>query len=71
MDDLFAKVTPCASCGQPVRWITTSRGNPSPIDPKAHKMLVLRPGSEIADVVDAYISHFSTCPTGHQHGRVK
>lgn len=67
MSDLFSQTTPCASCRAPVRWISTASGAAMPIDPEPRKMIVLRPGTEIGDVVDAFVSHFATCPNASQH----
>lgn len=65
MPDLFTRR--CSSCDAEIRWISTPTGAAMPIDAKPEKRIVLRPGTDIGDTVDAFTSHFATCPNAGQH----
>lgn len=61
-----ANVVPCSSCSAPIRWIVNHKGNRTPVDAKPKKRYVLK-GSDGWRLVDAYTTHFETCPSAQQH----
>lgn len=64
MSDLFSR--PCSSCGAPIRFVGTETGNQVPVDAKPEKRIVVGPDG-VGRSVDAYVSHFATCPNANQH----
>lgn len=69
----------CSSCHAPVRWETTVRGKPIPLDPTpvAGAHLFIREDGKVADdrtypALDdepRYETHFVTCPNASEHRR--
>jgi len=55
----------CKHCGARIRWVSTVRGSPMPIDPEPHPRGNLRVTGAIARIVHTdealYITHFATC----------
>lgn len=61
----------CSTCGGEIVWATSERGRPLPLDAKPEKRILVEETGKarIARVVDAYTSHFATCPQADQHRR--
>lgn len=59
----------CRSCGASIVWVTMKSGKKAPLDSKPEKRVVLHPTTGKGHVVDAYVSHFVTCPDRDQHRR--
>lgn len=63
----------CSSCGAEILWTITANGARMPVDVKpTGKAVVLRtnPGDALTPysrVVDAFVSHFATCPQAARH----
>lgn len=69
----------CRMCGQPVRWVRTTRGRSMPLDPLptiAGNVRLRASGSQVLAFVSgnqdlpldqpAYRAHAATCPRGHR-----
>lgn len=57
----------CRSCQAPIIWVTSATTKrPMPLDAKPEKRVVVDE-HHVGRVVDAYVSHFSTCPNAAQH----
>lgn len=57
----------CKSCGASITWAKTRGGRKIPLDAKPAKRAVLSVDTItsdelIVDIVDAYTTHFETCP---------
>lgn len=63
----------CRSCNAPIIWAATRGGRRIPLDAKPTKRAVFAvddpSASRTVDVVDAYTTHFETCPNASQHRR--
>lgn len=59
----------CRSCGAPIVWTKTTNGKRMPLDAKPELRMVLDVTTGVANVVDAYTSHFATCPDAADHRR--
>lgn len=63
----------CTSCGADIIWTVTAAGKRMPVDAKpTGKAVVLRtnnidPLTPLSRVVDAFVSHFATCPNAARH----
>jgi len=59
----------CRSCQAEIRWITTEAGRQAPVDARPEKRFIIedRLAGEVGRLVDAYVSHFATCPDADQH----
>lgn len=59
---------PCESCGAPLVWYRTKKGEPMPCnaDVKPHVQDGLLGPPEFG-LIDAKYSHFATCPNAAQH----
>lgn len=60
----------CRSCQAPIIWCTSASGRPMPLDAKPEKRVVVD-DHQVGRVVDAYVSHFSTCEFAAQHRKSK
>jgi hypothetical protein len=56
---------PCRSCGALILWVNTEQGNRIPLDAKSEKRFIVRDNT--ARSVNAYLTHFATCPNAEQH----
>ena len=73
------QIVSCKSCGAPIFYVASERGNNMPLNSKPEKRVVLtneagylvKNASEVSvgRVVDVYISHFATCPNANKHRR--
>jgi hypothetical protein len=63
----------CKTCGAEIIWAETERGRPMPVDAKPLKVILLEDLGELfapkAKVVNAFVSHFATCPDAAEHRR--
>lgn len=59
----------CKSCGAAVLFVRTAGGKSMPVDAKPEKRIVLGSRTQVAHVLDTYVSHFATCPNADQHRR--
>lgn len=56
----------CKSCGAPIVWAKSETGKAMPLDAKPEKRIVLD-SLGVGRVLDAFTSHFVTCPNAAQH----
>lgn len=57
----------CKTCRADILWSTTEAGRRVPLDTKPQRLFVI--DGDKARLVDAYVSHFATCPQAEQHRR--
>jgi len=62
------KPVPCRSCGAPLIWGVSPRGERVPVDAEPRKRITLwasrvPDAPPLASIVDVYTSHWSTCPS--------
>lgn len=55
----------CRSCSAAIVWAKSAAGRPMPLDATPEKRVVVENG--VGRIVDAYVSHFSTCPHSARH----
>jgi len=55
----------CISCGAEIIWATTKRGKKMPLNKKTEKRIILN--NNLIEIVDTYVSHFTTCPMANKH----
>jgi len=60
----------CRSCQADIIWCTSASGRPMPLDAKPEKRVVVDE-HKVGRVVEAYVSHFSSCPNAAQHRKTK
>lgn len=63
----------CRSCNAAILWVKTESGKSMPLDAKSEKRVVIVGAGalESVQVVDTYVSHFSTCPNAAQHRKAR
>lgn len=64
----------CKACGCPLRFVKTKDGKVIPLDVRSPVYEVQKDltGQEIATpAVEAYVSHFSTCPKSDEFSKTK
>lgn len=57
---------PCKSCGQPIIFLATTRGNTMPVNAET-----VKPGETRYDMNKGHVSHFATCPKAAEHRKEK
>lgn len=70
-----ARLSACASCEAPIKWIRTENGKAAPVDATPTKVFAAtgiihddpRGDTPEARLVAGYTSHFATCPNAPQH----
>jgi len=63
------KVANCKSCGAEIVWVKTNAGKNHPVNAEPEKRIILLDGG--AQVMDAYTSHFATCPDADKFRKKK
>jgi hypothetical protein len=75
----MSETSTCRSCGADLIWVVMHpSGKRMPLDARAEKRIVIDPleagltsGAPTARVVNAYTSHFSSCPNAASHRKGK
>jgi hypothetical protein len=55
----------CRSCGAVIWWGKTPQGKAVPLDAPEKRFVLDRDGT--VSLVDAYLTHFATCPNASEH----
>ena len=65
----FLKAGTCSSCGAPIWWAKTDRGQNAPLDRKPIQSMFVDEKSGVVFARRSFMNHFATCPKADQHRR--